>query len=148
MEFLTEITLYIMNFVLIILFAFTLAFIIYSYNKNVKMMKSQQDDINNLISYIRYYDKLLVDLIILLEKNNKDIDAIKIKSNEIKNLMDLDEFKNITQELKDKYKKYMVNQLMAGIVPLINKQSKNESLSDKNLQIMVNDILGQLHTMV
>ena len=42
----------------------------------------------------------------------------------------------------------MVNQLMAGIVPLINKQSQNESLSDKNLQIMVNDILGQLHTMV
>jgi flagellar basal body-associated protein FliL len=144
------VTIFIMNIVVIVLFAVTLAFVIYTYNSNVKNIKKQREDINKIILYIRYFDNLLVELLSVIQQNSDDIHLVKEKALKLKNLMDLDEFKDISPELKAKYKKYVVDQIMTTFNAVINKNASTspgkEFVSDENLQGVVIKLIASINS--
>lgn len=130
------------NIVIIMLFAVVLVFIIYTYKQNVNLIKTQRDDINKLILYIRYFDSVLLDIIQSEKNNSASIDDINKYSTKIRNITDLDEFKNLSPELKDKYKKYVVDKIMIAFTDYAN-ENKN-ALTDQELQDSVNLIISNL----
>jgi flagellar basal body-associated protein FliL len=144
------VTIFIMNIVVIVLFAVTLAFVIYTYNSNVQNIKKQREDINKIILYIRYFDNLLVELLSVIQQNSDDIHLVKEKALKLKNLMDLDEFKDISPELKAKYKKYVVDQIMTTFNAVINKNASTspgkEFVSDENLQGVVIKLIASINS--
>lgn len=140
-----NLAIFIMNIVVMVLFAFTLAFVIYTYKANLNNLKKQREDINNVILYIRYFDNLLVEMLILIQQNVDDMNQVKEKALKLKNLMDLDEFRNISPDLKAKYKKYIVDQLMTSFASVVNKQSNNKAYNDAELQSVVNYLISTIN---
>jgi hypothetical protein len=145
-----SVSIFIMNLIVILLFGFTLAFVIITYRTNVKNINKQREDINKVILYIRYFDNLLIELLLVIQQNSDDIKVVKDKALQLKNLMDLDEFKDISPELKAKYKKYVVNQLMASFATVTNRNSKvspgKEMVSDENLSNVVTNLIANINS--
>lgn len=132
-----------MNVFILVVMAIVIAFIIIQYRSNSINFKKQREDINKIILYIRYFDNLLVQLLMIMQSHTDDITLLKKKALELRNLMDLDEFKNLSPELKAKYKKYIVNQLMPALATIMNKRAKdNDQMSDASLQLSINSLVA------
>lgn len=140
----SNITLLVVNIVVIILFAVVLVFVIYTYQQNVNLIKKQREDINKLVLYIRYFDSILINIIQSVQDNQSSIEQLNQYTSKIKNITDLDEFKNLSPELKAKYKKYVVDQIMVAFVELANKNANANVVSDEKLQQSVNLIVSSL----
>ena len=132
----STITLLVVNIVVIILFAVVLVFVIYTYQQNVNLIKKQREDINKLVLYIRYFDSILISIIQSVKDNSNSIEQINQYTAKIKNITDLDEFKNLSPELKAKYKKYVVDQIMVSFAELAN----NNIVTDEQFQDLISNI--------
>ena len=77
-----------------------------------------------------------------MQDNQDSIEQINQYTSKIKNITDLDEFKNLSPELKAKYKKYIVDQIMVAFAELANKNK--DVLTDTQLQNYVNEIISNL----
>lgn len=128
----SNITLLVVNIIIVILFAVVLVFVIYTYQQNVILIKKQREDINKLILYIRYFDSVLINIIQSVQDNSASIEQINQYTSKIKNITDLDEFKNLDPELKAKYKKYVVDKLMVTLTDMANQNK--DSVTDEILQ--------------
>jgi type II secretory pathway pseudopilin PulG len=132
----STITLLVVNIIVIILFAVVLVFVIYTYQQNVNLIKKQREDINKLVLYIRYFDSVLINIIQSVQDNSASIEQINQYTAKIKNITDLDEFKNLSPELKAKYKKYVVDQTMVSFAELAN----NNIVTDEQFQSFISNI--------
>jgi hypothetical protein len=145
-----SVSLFVMNIIVIVLFGLTLAFVIITYRNNVLLLTKQREDINKVILYIRYFDNILVELLLIIQKDNEDLQMIKEKALEVKNLMDLDEFRGISPELKEKYKKYVVDQLMTSFAAVVNRNSTvspgKDMISDDKLSSIVTKLIANINS--
>lgn len=122
------------GFAILCIFA-VLLYTILTFKKIDDKIKKQREDIDKLIKYIKFFDKLLFDLVKYIDTNKTNFDMItKYSANQVKSLMDLQEFKTLDPELKDKYQRYVVDKMAVTLIQKLNASKTDPMFSDKVLE--------------
>lgn len=121
-----------------------LAYTVITFKKMDEKILKQRQDIDKLIRYIQFFDKLIFDMTKYIDGNKANFDKImQISTKQVSSLMDLDEFKSLDPVLKDKYKKYVVDKMAVSIMDILNKSKGEPYFTDEQIQKYINDYISK-----